>query len=205
MFILMSVTTLTKLSFRLNRMAGYSGRLPGIMLLTDAERLADPLPAAAALPPGGGVILRHYGVAGREALGRELMTLCRRRGLTLLVAGDWRLALTLGAHGVHLPEWQTTQPLSWPRKPGWLVTAAAHSAPALLRAARLGADAALLSPLFATASHPGARVLGVTRFSRLVHQAKLPVYGLGGITAANVSRLAASGAVGIAAISGLTS
>ncbi len=203
MLILMSAANLAKLSLRLNRGAGYFGRLPGVILLTDATRLADPVPAAAALPKGGAIILRHYGVPGREALGRELMALCRRRGLSLLIAGDWRLAWKVGAHGVHLPEWQTARPPALPRKPGWLITAAAHAQPALLRAARLGAHAALLSPVFATASHPGARTLGPTRLARLIRQAGLPVYGLGGITAANAARLGASGAAGIAAISGL--
>ncbi len=203
MFILMSAATLAKLSLRLNRRAGYSRRLPGVILLTDAVRLADPLPAAAALPRGSGIILRHYGVSGREALGRDLMALCRRRNLSLLIAGDWRLAWKLGAHGVHLPEWQVARLPPWPRKPGWLITAAAHSRPALLRAARLGVHAALLSPVFATASHPGARTLGPTRFAHLVQQTELPVYGLGGMTNPNVARLGSSGAVGIAAISGL--
>jgi thiamine-phosphate pyrophosphorylase len=203
MFILMSAATLAKLSLRLNRRARNCRSLPGVILLTDAVRLADPLPAAAALPRGGGIILRHYGVAGRETLGRELMALCHRRNLSLLIAGDWRLAWRLGAHGIHLPEWQVARPPPWPRKPGWLITAAAHSRPALLRAARLGVHAALLSPVFPTASHPGARTLGPTRFAQLVQHTEVPVYGLGGITTANAARLGSSGTVGIAAISGL--
>jgi thiamine-phosphate pyrophosphorylase len=203
MLILMSAASLTKLSLRLNRSAGYFGQLPGVILLTDANRLPDPLPAAAALPKGGAIILRHYGVAEREALGRELMALCRRRGLVLLIAGDWRLAWKLGAHGIHLPEWQTARPPVLARKPGWLITAAAHSQGALSRAGRLGVDAALLSPVFPTASHPGAGALGVLRFARLALHCPVPVYALGGIGADNAARLMGSGAAGIAAISGL--
>jgi thiamine-phosphate pyrophosphorylase len=203
MLVLMSAASLTKLSLRLNRIAGYSGQLPGVILLTDAARLADPMPAAAALPKGSAIILRHYGVAGREALGRELMALCRRRGLSLLIAADWRLAWKLGAHGVHLPEWQAARPPVLPRKPGWLITAAAHSRPALLRAARLGAHAALLSPVFPTSSHPGAAALGALRFAALAMRCPLPVYALGGIAADNAARLTGSGAAGIAAVSGL--
>ena len=199
----MSAPNLTKLSIRLNREAGETVRLPRLILLTDAGRLSDPLPAAASLPPGGAVILRHYDIAGREDLGRALMALCRARKLSLLVAGDWRLAWKLEAHGVHLPEWQTARPPVLPRKPGWLVTAAAHSRPALRRAASLGAHAALLSPVFPTASHPGAHTLGPQRFARLARDSTLPVYGLGGINMDNASRLNPCGAVGIAAISGL--
>jgi len=199
----MSAPTLTKLSLRLNREAGETAYLPRLILLSDADRLPDPLTAANALPPGSAVILRHYDVAGREELGRALMALCRTRKLSLLVAGDWRLAWKLEAHGVHLPEWQVRRPPLLPRKPGWLITAAAHSEPALLRAARLGAHAALLSPVFATASHPGARTLGPGRFARLRRRTDLPVYGLGGINVGNAARLGPSGAIGIAAISGL--
>jgi thiamine-phosphate pyrophosphorylase len=203
MFILMSAATLTKLSLRLNRGGGNFARLPRIILLSDTGRLADPLPAAAALPSGSAVILRHYEDAEREALGRALMALCRARGLSLLVAGDWRLAWKLDAHGVHLPEWQTARPPVLPRRPGWLITAAAHSRPALIRALRIGAHAALLSPVFPTASHPGARSIGPHRFARLNQDAGLPLYGLGGIDARNIARLGPCGAVGIAAISGL--
>lgn len=203
MFVLMSAATLTKLSLGLNRRAEYFGRLPGVFLLTDAERLADPLPAAAALPHGGAVILRHYGVPGREALGRDLMALCRRRGLVLLVAGDIRLAWRLGAHGIHLPEWQVRRPPVLPRKPGWLITAAAHSQSSLNRAAQRGADAVLLSPVFPTASHPGAASLGALRFAGMTLRSALPVYALGGISSGNAARLSNSGAAGIAAISGL--
>ena len=199
----MSAATLAKLSARLNHAAGQTGRLPSVLLLTDQWRLPDPLPSVAALPPGAGVILRHYDDVGRERLGLALRRLCRRRGLWLLIAGDWRLAARLGADGVHLPERQVGRGVPPPRRPDWLVTAAAHSRAALWRAARAGADAALLSPVFATASHPEATVLGPLRFAALAGAAPLPVYALGGVDALTGKRLNRSGAAGLAAISGL--
>jgi thiamine-phosphate pyrophosphorylase len=198
----MSAATLTKLSLRLNRNGAYGKKLPGVILMTDERRLPDPLAAAARLPLGSAIILRHYDDPGRAALGRDLIILCRRRGLRLLVAGDWRLAWRLGAHGLHLPQWQV--PRLWTARPGWLITAAAHSHGALNRAARHGVHAALLSPVFPTASHPGGHVLGSLNFAKLTGGAALPVYGLGGITTFGARRLLHSGAVGIAAISGLS-
>ena len=56
----MSAATLAKLSFRLNRAGGFSNLLPGTILLTDTARLPNPLRAAAALPRGSAIILRHY-------------------------------------------------------------------------------------------------------------------------------------------------
>ena len=74
--------TLAEAAAGLKRAAG--SPLPALVLMTDSARLADPLPAARALPAGSAVILRHYGAPDREALARRLAALARRRGLHLL-------------------------------------------------------------------------------------------------------------------------
>ena len=84
-----------------------------------------------------------------------------------------------------------------------LVTAAAHDGAAVRRAVRAGVDAVLLSPVFATASHPGAPTLGAGRFAALARTAAVPVYALGGIDPGSVRRLGGTGAAGIAAIGAL--
>ena len=76
----------------------------------------------------------------------------------------------------------------WQRE--WLVTAAVHSPAALRAAAAAGADAALLSPIFATASHPDVRTLGLQRFAALAQASPLPVYALGGIDRDRAASLA---------------
>lgn len=204
--------TLAKLARALNSRAHGSrahGRrrsvwgLPALVMMTEEARGLDVLASAEALPRGSAVILRHYGAQNRAALARALATLCRRRRLKLLIAGDARLALEVGAAGVHLPERLAHKVRACRLKRSWLVTAAAHSWPALLRAARAGADAALLAPVFATPSHPGRATLGPSRFAALVRRAPLPVYALGGIDARHARRLKASGAAGLAAVGAL--
>lgn len=179
---------------------------PGLILMTDAERLADPRPAIESLPRGSAVILRHYGVADRAALARALAALCRGRGLVFLVAGDPRLAVAVGADGLHLPEALVRRERQWRlwRRPGWLVTAAAHSLAAVMRAVRAGVDAVLVSPVFPTGSHPEAAPLGSLRFAAIARRSPVAVYALGGVTAETARRLAGSGACGFAAIRGLT-
>jgi thiamine-phosphate pyrophosphorylase len=175
--------------------------------MTDSQRLPNPLAAVASLPAGGAVILRHYGAPGRQDLARELAALCRRRRIRLLIGGDARLAYAVGADGLHLPEWQVRRgPGRWRRwrPPGWIVTAAAHSPASLFRAAGAGADAALLSPVFATASHPGAGTLGALKFTAWCQLSPLPVYALGGISAANIDRLKDCGSIGFAGIGGFS-
>jgi len=196
--------TLAALARQLNTRSAWGRRLPPLILVTDEARLHDPCPAARALPRGSAVLFRHYGHPERAALARRLAVLCRRRGLKLIVAGDWRLAYAVGAHGVHLPEQLVPRRgRIRRRKRRWLVTAAAHGAAAIGCARRAGADAVLLSPVFPTRSHPGAPGLGVVRFAGLVHHGPLPVYALGGVNEKTARRLIGSGAIGIAAIGGL--
>jgi thiamine-phosphate pyrophosphorylase len=178
---------------------------PPLILITDRRRLSDPVSAAAALPPGSGVLLRDYDHPDRATLARQLARLCRRRYLVFLVAGDGRLAAKVGADGVHLSEAAIRRrPLSRPARHTRFLTAASHGATGLRQAAAANADACLLSPVFATESHPGARALGPWRFARLTRDATLPVYALGGLDRSNARRLLASGACGIAAIGALS-
>ncbi len=184
-------------------------KLPPLWLFTDARRLADPRPAVARLPKGlAGVVLRHDdtpgGEPGRAALGRDLARLCRARRLRLVVAGDPRLAASLGA-GIHLRggRWPAGAPVAARRRRGALLTSSAHGAAELRRAARAGADLAFLSPAFATRSHPGVAALGPLRWGRLARGAALPLAALGGIDGASVRRLPRGLCRGVGAIDAL--
>ena len=179
--------------------------LPPLWLFTDARRLPDPRPVVARLPKDlAGVVLRHDTDPERAALGRDLARLCRARRLKLVVAGNPRLAVALGA-GMHLRagRWPAGAPIP-PRRRGTLLTSSAHSAADLRRAAHAGADLAFLSPAFATKSHPKAAALGPLRWARLARGAAFPkaaqpqtarpkavlhVAALGGIGGASVRRL----------------
>jgi thiamine-phosphate pyrophosphorylase len=169
--------------------------------MTDPARGGDPLAAAARLPRGAAVILRHDSAPDRPALAARLGRLCRARGLVLIVARDAALALRLRA-GLHLADGMVP-PLRWRLHGRGLLTAAAHGPAGLARARRFGADLALLSPLFPTASHPGGRALGTLRFARLARAAGVRVAALGGITAARVPAAARAGAVAVAAVGAL--
>ena len=172
--------------------------VPVLWLFTDERRLADPLGAVARLPAGFcGVVYRHDGDPRRAELGRAISRLCRRRRLALSVAGDWRLALALHA-GLHLRAG---------RRPAGrrcrALTSSAHGVADLRRARRAGATVAFLSPVFATASHPGAPSLGPLRWALMARRAGMPAAALGGIDGATVRRLPPGRCAGAGAIGAL--
>ena len=161
--------------------------LPTIWLMTD-PRMGDALwPALARLPRGAGVIFRHYGVPGRRALYDRVRRIARARRLVLLLAGTPRQAVGWRADGVH------------GGVPGVarIRTVGAHDAAELVRAARCGADLVLLSPVFATRSHPQAGALGRVRFGPLARASRVPVVALGGMDARAARGLPVYGWAGI--------
>lgn len=168
--------------------------LPTRWLLTD-ERLGEGLWAAiAALPRGAGIVFRHHGLPPDErlALARAVVAAAKSRGLLVVLA---EAPAGLRADGQHRSR-RTRRRL--PRH--GIITASAHSARELQAAARAGADLLFLSPVFATASHPGASCLGPVRFGLLARRTPCPVIALGGMTEQRFSRLRQMGAYGFAAI-----
>ncbi|WP_366409681.1 thiamine phosphate synthase [Novosphingobium sp. 17-62-19] len=162
------------------------------MLLTDARNDAGLERAIRRLPRGSALVFRHYHLANaaRRRRFEELRRLAHGCGLLVIgsrVPASWYTDGTYGAAD------------EVAGKPG-LRLATAHSLREIAMAAREGADAVLLSPVFATRSHPGAAALGTVRFLLLARRSPLPVIALGGMTRARAVRLPVAG---WAAIDGL--
>ncbi len=193
--------TLAEVARALNAAHPALAGLPPLFFFTDEHRTPEPLHMIAGLPGRCGVVFRHYGIAGRAAVARAILASCRAQDRVMLVAGDADLALEIGADGIHLPAHMLRTLTKLPT--ARLITAAVHSAEEIRHAEALGVDAVFLSPVFPTASHPDSAALGIRKFVDLVAATRLPVYALGGVSEATAPQLAGSGAVGIAAISGL--
>ncbi|HSN63970.1 MAG TPA: thiamine phosphate synthase, partial [Azonexus sp.] len=82
------------------------------------------------------------------------------------------------------------------------VGASCHSAGELARAAELGLDYALLSPVLPTPTHPDAAHLGWDEFSKLIGGCPLPVFALGGMKKDLLATAQGHGAHGIALMRG---
>lgn len=173
-------------------------RLPHLWLMTDSDRLADPIGAVRRLPPGCAVIVRHRDATERARLAHALMPLCRARRLKLLIAGDWQLAAAIGADGVHLSEAMARRGCAaglrlWRRKR--LLTVSNHGAGAW---PRVPCDAVILGAVLPTASHPDRRSLGRVRTALLMRRG--PTIVLGGISARTLTQLNGMRLAGIAGI-----
>jgi thiamine-phosphate pyrophosphorylase len=190
---------------RLARALNAPRGLPPLILMTDEARVQDPIAAARNLPRGCAIIVRHRDSASRALLAMRLHEISDSRGLLLLISQDAELTIKIGADGLHLPEARAREAAHFKAlRPHWLVTVAAHSAAAVAIAARAGADAALLAPVFPTRSHPERATLGVMRARLIARSAALPVYALGGVNAVTALRLSDSRFAGFAAIEALS-
>lgn len=143
-----------------------------LWLLSDARNDARLEEALCALPRASGFVFRHYHLdpAERRARFDELAAIARSCGHKVILSGaeDW------GADGSYGP----------PERSGkGLKLATAHNGDEIERAVAAGADGIFLSPVFPTASHPGAATLGVHGFHVLAQQSPVPVIALGGMNA----------------------
>jgi len=182
-------------------------RLPRTCLITPPEP-GDPRVFLARLARAleNGVRLVQLRLPGMpdealESLASQVLRLARESGARVLLNGDPAQAARLGFDGVHLGASRLRALDARPPDLAWL-GASCHDAAELELAEALGADFALVSPVRPTPSHPEAKPLGWAGLEALCEQATLPVYALGGMTAADVPRAREAGAQGVAGIRG---
>ena len=177
--------------------------LPKLVVITDwslgEERLFARLQPALAAHRFVAVQHRNPAATARTYFeqGQRLKALCDRLGAPLFVSARLDVALALETH-LHLPGWALGAAQVRGRLPAgrWL-SVAVHNEEEAGRAR--GADLALVSPVFATASKPAVAPLGPEGFARLAQAVGCPAYALGGLTPARLSTL--PGAAGAAVIS----
>lgn len=138
-------------------------------------------------------------------LAQPIAEACRNYEAKLFINTNTRIALEVGAAGVHLPanaapiaeiKSQTTN--------DFYIGCSVHCHDAAQKREAEGADFVTYSPIYPTASKPGyGPAVGIDGLAKVVENVKLPVFALGGITPARVTECLTGGAFGVAVMSGV--
>jgi thiamine-phosphate pyrophosphorylase len=144
-------------------------------------------------------------IRAKQLSTRDLMDLARGAvalpSAKILVNTRTDVALACGAHGVHLPA-GSIAPSTVRRiaRPDFLIGVSCHTVEELRAAENEGADFAVFGPVFASVTKSVVPV-GIEALRLATSSVRLPVYALGGVTAANAALCIQAGAVGVAGIS----
>ena len=144
---------------------------------------------------------KEMGNGELHALATRALQSARHFGARVLVNGNIDVARRCGADGIHLT---SAQLRSLARRPeGFdLVGASCHDAEELERARCVDADFVVLGPVLPTGTHPGAVLLGWSRFAALIRDYPVPVYALGGMRMSDLETAWRAGAHGISMMRG---
>ena len=138
-------------------------------------------------------------------VGREVERLCRQYGATFLLDDRVHLVAELGADGVHLGK--NDMPPSEARQllpEGKIIGATANTFEDIERAVAEGADYIGLGPFrFTQTKRNLSPILGLDGYRQILTRCRtagitLPVVAIGGITAADIAGILATGVSGIA-------
>lgn len=171
----------------------------------DTPRLLGRVEAVLA---AGTAWLQYRNKAADEGLraeqARQLLPLCRRHGVPLIVNDDWRLAAAIGADGAHLGEGDGELAVARAALPaGALLGASCYADVDMARrAAAEGADYIAFGAFFPSPTKPNARRASLELLGQAA-DLNLPRVAIGGITPDNARPLVEAGADLLAVISGV--
>jgi thiamine-phosphate pyrophosphorylase len=182
---------------------------PPLLLVTDRRQAVRPLQAVVTAAVGAGcrwisVREKDLPVDAQILLARSLLPLVGAQRGKLLLHGEASLAKDAGVDGVHLPAGRdaaAARALLGPEKILGVsihtVTEAEAIDPALV-------DYALAGPAFETPSKPGyGPEIGRKGLADIAQGSRVPVLAIGGINAARIAEVLASGAAGVAVMGGV--
>lgn len=186
---------------------------PKLTLITDTTRYAGEafFNAVQQALLGGvdAVLIREKQLTSAKllALASRLRQMTHASHARLFIHSQVDIAAAVDADGVHLASadiHSIADVRQWLNDPFKTVSTSCHNTDELQQAAACGADFALLSPVFPTASHPGAPYLGVDEFHQLASATALPVVALGGIDVDSCKTLRGQSLAVISALLGAT-
>lgn len=139
-----------------------------------------------------------------EEEAREILALCRRYGVPLLINDDVMLAKKIGAEGVHVG--QSDMAASQAREilgPDAIIGVTARTIEQARAAEKAGADYLGSGAVFGTSTKKDAKPMDPAYFQQICESVSIPVVAIGGITAENIRQLEGRKMTGFAIVSGI--
>ena len=165
--------------------------------LSRIERIAAANPA--------GIILREKDLSEEEyrSLAEQVLNICRKQETLCILHSFYETALELECDSVHLP-----LPVLMGMKPGKrkkfrILGASCHSAEDAVLAEKMGCCYLTAGHVFETDCKKGLPGRGMDFLEQVCRSVSVPVYAIGGITAAHMGRIRQAGAAGACVMSGL--
>ncbi|MDO4261720.1 MAG: thiamine phosphate synthase [Eubacteriales bacterium] len=152
------------------------------------------------------VQLREKRMGDRELLScaEELLEVCRRYGVPLIINDRPDIAKRVGADGVHVGladmEIRRARELLGD---GYYIGSSAHSVQEALAAEAAGADYLGCGAVFGSATKTDASKLSLEELRRIAQAVRIPAVAIGGVGPDNIGRLRETGVSGAAVISAL--
>ena len=134
----------------------------------------------------------------------ELLELCHRYGVKLILDDDVELAAKVGADGVHIG--QSDMELAHAREilgPDKIIGVTAKTVEQAKAAEAGGADYLGSGAVFGSTTKKDAIPMKHELLEEICQSVKIPVVAIGGITAENVLQLKGRGIAGVAVVSGI--
>ena len=165
---------------------------------TLAEQVSDAIDGGVTI-----VQLREKSMPRGElvAEAREIRALCHSRGIPFIINDDAELARLDGVH-VGLDDLDIAAAREIIGEKG-IIGASAHSVEEALAAERAGADYLGVGAVFGSSTKTNARPLALETLRAITAAVSIPVVAIGGVTRANLPRLADSGIAGAALVSAI--
>ena len=161
----------------------------------------------AALQGGATMVqLREKELEGEalEQEAREILAVCRKYGVPLLINDDVMLAKKIGAEGVHVG--QSDMAAAEARSilgPDAIIGVTARTIEQAQAAEKAGADYLGSGAVFGTSTKKDAKPLDPAYFQQICESVSIPVVAIGGITANNIRQLEGRKMSGFAIVSGI--
>jgi len=145
------------------------------------------------------ILYRDKSTSEYAQLASAFVKICRRYTIAnVLLHGDYVLAKTLGADGVHLTSTQFDA-ITEAKKLGLYVVISTHTHDEAHKAQELGADAITYSPIFFSPAKGEPK--GLEDLKEIVDKIRVPIFALGGImTQEQIKAVEECGAYGFASI-----